>query len=580
MNDMAKLVSEARGKVFFDKFRGQIATFVDREVSLLDTRRQDFQNAQTSLAEKIELLKSTSAWVDHTNRVIGAARGLLSDAIDMETGLRGYLLAGNDEFLEPYNRGTRSFDKALDELKITVSDNPPQVERLGTIGRMISEWRTDVAEPAMALRRQVIAGKGSLSDVEAYVAERRGKTYFDAFRDEIARFIAIEADLMTVREQDAKSATDAVAANLSTMKDSEAWVTHTYQVIDKAKTLLAAAIDMETGMRGYLLAGNEEFLEPYNSGGEAFSAGIVDLKKTVSDNPAQVQLLDETSGTINGWISDVTTPMIELRRQIGDAKTMDDMADLVGEAKGKVYFDEFRRLMAEFASIEEELMQVRMAQNEQTVSMTYLMILGCVVLGLIIGVIVANLIGNLVARPIVGMTGAMRQLASGDTDLEIPGRGQKDEIGEMAAAVDVFRENMIKSEQLSQKDRLEQKEKAKKAEELNTLTQTFERDVQAVLTSFGAATTKLGQSASMMLETVDRTNEQASNVAVSSEQATANVQNVASAADELSASIGRSEDKLTGPPRLHLKQPKGPRAVTPRSRILSRHRSGSARWWN
>ncbi len=537
MNDMAQLVGEARGKVYFDKFRGQIATFIEREATLLDERRQDFQDAQAALSQKITLLKETSRWVDHTNKVISAAQGLLADAVDMETGLRGYLLAGNPVFLEPYERGAQSFDSALAELQQTVSDNPPQVERLGEASRLISEWRTNVTEPAMELRQQVVAGFGSLADVEAYVGEQCGKTYFDAFRAVIAEFIAVEQDLMVTRMREADAARDAVATNLVIMLDSEAWVSHTYKVIDQAKTLLASAVDMETGMRGYLLAGREEFLEPYNAGNDRFATDLKTLQDTVSDNPPQVELLADMLGTIDGWVADVTTPMIDLRRQIGDAKTMDDMADLVGEARGKVFFDEFRRLMAEFAGIEEGLMETRIAQNEQTVSMTYMMILACVLLGLAIGVGIALLIGTRVASPIVQMTRTMRELADGNTAATIPNQGQKDEIGEMAEAVGVFKENMIKTEEMAEKEREEQRRKEEKTRALNALTQTFESEIQAVMSSFGSATTQLGQSASTMTQTVDRTNAQATNVASASEQTTANVQSVATAADQLSASI-------------------------------------------
>ncbi len=69
---------------------------------------------------------------------------------------------------------------------------------------------------------------------------------------------------------------------------------HTYEVIDHANSIVAAAVDMETGMRGYLLAGKDEFLAPYEGGKKNFSKLIASLRKTVNDNPAQVKLLDAT----------------------------------------------------------------------------------------------------------------------------------------------------------------------------------------------------------------------------------------------------------------------------------------------
>ena len=151
----------------------------------------------------------------------------------------------------------------------------------------------------------------------------------------------------------------AATSSLEVVTQTTQWVTHTYEVIAQAKQILAAAVDMETGMRGYLLAGEEGFLDPYNSGQKNFSAVIGELKNTVNDNPAQVKLLSEIETTINTWVAKVTTPAIDLRREIGDSKTMNDMARVVGEARGKVYFDEFRHQIATFASREETLMAER-----------------------------------------------------------------------------------------------------------------------------------------------------------------------------------------------------------------------------
>ena len=81
--------------------------------------------------------------------------------------------------------------------------------------------------------------------------------------------------------------------------------------------ITASAVDMETGMRGYLLAGKEEFLDPYKSGMKAFASRVKDLKATVSDNPQQMELLDEIKSNIDRWVEKATEPTIQLRRDIG-----------------------------------------------------------------------------------------------------------------------------------------------------------------------------------------------------------------------------------------------------------------------
>ena len=63
-----------------------------------------------------------------------------------------------------------------------------------------------------------------------------------------------------------------VLFSISSLYHNIKWVNHTHAVLEKAQRLLASAIDMETGMRGYLLAGKKEFLEPYDGGKATFNS--------------------------------------------------------------------------------------------------------------------------------------------------------------------------------------------------------------------------------------------------------------------------------------------------------------------
>lgn len=65
----------------------------------------------------ITSLLDSKKWVDHTNRVIQEAMDITASAVDMETGMRGYLLAGQEEFLEPYNRGSKNFHEQVASLQ-------------------------------------------------------------------------------------------------------------------------------------------------------------------------------------------------------------------------------------------------------------------------------------------------------------------------------------------------------------------------------------------------------------------------------------------------------------------------------
>ena len=538
MNDMARLVAKAEGKVYFDTFRKQIGTFAEREAVLLEKRRADFDLAKQKLREDKAAMSEATKWVDHTHKVLAKASLILANAVDMETGMRGFLLAGKDEFLEPYNAGKDAFFDNIADLQATVSDNPPQVERLEEAKSLINGWIAVVTEPMIAKRREVARGQGLLSDIEREVGRKAGKHYFDAFRAVIAEFSSIEHELIADRQAVADSATASVEMQIATMDESETWVSHTYGVIAKANAILAAAVDMETGMRGYLLAGQEEFLEPYQSGGARFSELVVELKETVSDNPAQVALLGEIEQTLNGWKSKVVDGMIALRRDIGDSKTMDDMADLIAEARGKVYFDQFRKVMADFNAEEQALMVQRRADNAQNVDTTRGMIWGGGALAVLLALAIGWLIGRSIGNPIASMTAIMNRLARGDNTAEVSGVGRKDEIGQMAEAVQVFKDNAIEMGRLQaeqkEQERLAAEEKRK---ETAKLADDLENSVKAVVTSVAGAVNQMEGTANAMSASAEQTSSQAADVANAADESSANVQVVATSAEELGSSI-------------------------------------------
>jgi len=372
MDDMAELIGRAEGKKYFDGFREQISTFVSREEKLIQQRKLTNAQVSESMVKALENIDATVAWVDHTYNVIEQAQDIFAAACDMETGMRGYLLAGRDGFLEPYRNGQQSFSKNVAALKITVSDNPAQVQLLNEIDDTISAWQRNVTEPMIQLRREIASGRThkTMRDVTAQVARAEGKTYFDRFRSQIDTFIEREKKLIEQRKQDRTVARDTVTQGIEKLQESSRWVEHTYNVIGEANSLIASAIDMETGMRGYLLAGKEAFLEPYKRGSEAFGKKAQELQKTVSDNPAQVELIDEMTTTIAAWKQNVTEPNIQMRRAIGDAKSMNHMAAEIKKAKGKQFFDKFREQIDTFASREAALMDERKAEAEATASMT------------------------------------------------------------------------------------------------------------------------------------------------------------------------------------------------------------------
>jgi methyl-accepting chemotaxis protein len=158
-------------------------------------------------------------------------------------------------------------------------------------------------------------------------------------------------------------------------------------------------------------------------------------------------------------------------------------------------------------------------------------------LGLAVGATLAFMIGRGIVRPLAGMTGAMTKLAAGDKTIDIPSRGNTDELGDMARAVEVFKDNMIRADKVAATQEVERQAKEQRAKVLEALVRTFEDKVGGLVSALSSGATELQATAQSMSSTATETNQQATTVAAAAEEASVGVQTVAAAAEELTSSI-------------------------------------------
>ncbi len=150
-----------------------------------------------------------------------------------------------------------------------------------------------------------------------------------------------------------------------------------------------------------------------------------------------------------------------------------------------------------------------------------------------------------IARPISAMTDAMRRLADGDHAVNIPARDRRDEIGAMAAAVNIFKESLIKTDQLRTEAEEEQAARDARGEKVRTLTEGFDRTIGAAVESFGSAAAGLQSTADGLAAAADDGAQRARAASSASQQASGNVQTVATAAEELSSSIAEIAQQVS-----------------------------------
>ena len=142
-----------------------------------------------------------------------------------------------------------------------------------------------------------------------------------------------------------------------------------------------------------------------------------------------------------------------------------------------------------------------------------------------------------IGAPIRSITGTMNQLAGGDMTVAIPFADRRDEVGNMARAVEVFAQNMRRNEELQAEAAREQAAREQRASEIARLAQSFDRDIEAILRALVGSAETLDKTAGALDHTSRDSLEQAQKVAAAAAEASANVSTVAAATEELSASI-------------------------------------------
>lgn len=142
-----------------------------------------------------------------------------------------------------------------------------------------------------------------------------------------------------------------------------------------------------------------------------------------------------------------------------------------------------------------------------------------------------------VVRPLDAMTKAMNQLAHGDLTVHVPDSAAKDEIGELAAAMSVFKANALERERLEAEQARQRAEREERARKVDALTSQFENDSGTVTREVAYAADAMQAEARALADIAARAREQAAAVAAGSEEAAANIETVAASAEELNASI-------------------------------------------
>ena len=224
------------------------------------------------------------------------------------------------------------------------------------------------------------------------------------------------------------------------LKTSISWNTHTYQVLQNQEQILSLLKDAETGQRGYIITGNERYLEPFNLAVKDVTTKINDVLELTKDNAKQQQRI----GTLKSLVTDKFTELnqtIELRK----VKGFDAALQIIITDKGKKIMDDIRNAIAEIEKNENDLLKSRELTMNNDASMTKSVIIYGSSFSIILIIIIGFFIVRNISRPLTGITKIATSIASNDLSVVISPSERKDEVGILSQAFRQMVENLRQS---------------------------------------------------------------------------------------------------------------------------------------
>ncbi len=225
-------------------------------------------------------------------------------------------------------------------------------------------------------------------------------------------------------------------------------VTFTHDVISTTDELLLQVVNMETGERGYVISGEDEFLEPYDRGVENYRV-VSDKLRSLLENRAQQQIseenrrilneqlatLDEVDAAVEEWRTEVLDVIIGMRQQMNAGEMeFSELSAFLGSGVGRDRQNAIEAELVSFRQIEEDLLVQRQIESDNAAAFLQSMLIGGTFLALVLGFGAAFFVSNGIARRVNMVASAADGMASGKLDDHYEMPDGKDEVGIMARA--------------------------------------------------------------------------------------------------------------------------------------------------
>ncbi|GFZ97183.1 response regulator [Dyella caseinilytica] len=245
------------------------------------------------------------------------------------------------------------------------------------------------------------------------------------------------------------------AFSQSRQTETRRWADHTYQVLLQIESLQRIALNGQVGLRGFLISHKASELEQTNTGVTKFLQQLEQLRQLTADNPIQQLRIDHIKELVTHWNIELQKMLIAPESAVPNPGSPDGIqhiaqiqADYI--AHRSIRIEDYTGVLDDMSATERQLLAERTNDVERLRRNTMYANLISALIGLLLGLIVIALTSRLVTRPIRLLAELMTRLADHDHDIKIHGIGRRDEVGEIAKALQVFKQMVIDSEQQTQ----------------------------------------------------------------------------------------------------------------------------------
>lgn len=299
-------------------------------------------------------------------------------------------------------------------------------------------------------------------------------------------------------------------------------------------TLNDSAAEQVSSIRGLLLTGDRTNIETYRDAVGRFDSAAAALKRDLAGTES-APVLDSLAAAVAAWQTEAAERQIELMNK---PLTVDEARVIEANGAGQSMLDTLAAGMMELNGLQRANLTADVGYMTQAIYLTQIVVLAGAALALLVSIAAALLVSRSIAAPIGALTACMAKLAEGELATEVPARDRVDEVGVMAGTVQVFKEGIIENRRLEEVQRAADQEKLSRANAIERLIGEFDTTVGNMLSELSDQAGRMQNASNEMSAAAEQTSQQSSVVAQAAGRAGSNVQNVAAATEELTASIG------------------------------------------